>query len=580
MPTDNAVFGDRSRASLGLISCDSLAELCHSSKGLPVFKNGEQKYGEGSHLWTASANSPENQSRCEGILRFFEAWEAGKQSTQQGPIVESRISALLSDSAKCFNKAWGEGSTSNPQLSFSGFSDTSPSFTTAFANWIAKQAQTNLTRGHQIVLDLALNRIFSEKFEQDGKREVGNPNDPANSSKAQIRVMFEPRVDSLRWFREWAEHEDSKSKPDYCRRENSRSVCTPILLSAGKHGVVMWLTVDLFYDGLGSLAPDIFSLGWSQIAMSPSSAQTDSDNLAQDESVGILHYFDRMWKLSRLGELGFSGRWRITNRPTTSCDASLLEAKDLQYIHSYEGRSAECAMLVCLLAASGFVYEPVPKEKVGVPSRLPERIPLSTVFAATGTVSANGDLADIRTAILGKVFDVDRKCGACAGYKLQPSVDTEAPFIDSIVISQADYDQQKKDSGSQVSQAEDRATLEKSNPTKIAVRGVHFQPCKTVQDALNWMLSVNQWKRVWNQAKLEAWEKQWDVVRNEFGQPIGREVDENGNHILVDEVQGVSTGSIEYMRNPFGGAKKPETVPADEDDSSGDDEPEVKPNEG
>ncbi len=553
----NAFFGDRSRAARMLSSVQSKSEL--DGNGACCNERDLQNIGVYDY---------EIQQRLQGLQSFFLAWDycSGVSNSGHGNSTQrlSDVSNYLNKSVAAFNNAWGSGSSA--ALFLPNIPKETESRESLLLRWLEQVQNSGITRGHLVVLDLILLQVFR------GKEVNAN----INASREWLHNTFDHRIHSLMAYQDWSSISDLKTTPlDYCNG-NPRAVCTPILLSLGDEGYVMWLTVDLFHDGLGSLAPDIFSLGWSQIAMKSSVTGNDSNKLAQEESMGVLQSFDSMWKLSKLGELGFSGRWRITNRPTTSCDATLLEAGNVKvrYVQSYQGRSAECAMLVCLLAASGFVYEPVPENLEELPSPLPERIPLSTVFAATGTVLQADGTSDIRQAIIGRVYDVDRKCGACARYKLQPSDEAEAPLIDTIVLSKVDLHEQTKLDGFISKSVNERNRLESQigSSNHIPFRGIHFQPCQTVQDALNWMLSVNQWKRIWNQAKLEAWEKQWDVVRNEYGQPIGRELDSDGNHIVVSEEHGICTGSIEYMRNPFGGAKKPETVPGDEGDASDGDE--------
>lgn len=492
------------------------------------------------------AKMPEIESRHHALKHFKNAWDK----------ITNKVDAKheLHHAAQSFNNAWGPGqSAQGPKHSFGlNVNDDRDGF---IVRWL--QGIETFTRGHQVVLDLLLQKVFC----------ADKNSYHANPMRAWLYDNFGQRVDSLVSYGTWVTTDPNKFKTepiDYCKGL-TRSVCTPILLSTGGSGVVMWLTVDLFEDGLGSLAPDIFSLGLSQINGGGASSNTNSpteDPSKDQDDVSLLQSFDAMWALSRLGELGFSGRWRITNRPTTQCAALHLEeghVSNLPQLVNYTGRSAECAMLVSLLAASGFVYEPIPKSQ---PPVLPPRVFLNTFFAATATVcSSKQNADDIRSRLLGRVYEVDCKLGACTRYKLEPSEDSESPLIDTIVISVGDYDVQKSLPTSQVFQAIQREQDEKkSKHTKHAgVRGVHFQSCATVQKALDWMLAVNDWSRLRKQAQRAKWESQWDVVRNENGEPISHELKDDGSHVVLTDDkkdQWVCTGSLEYMRNPFGGAKR------------------------
>jgi hypothetical protein len=483
------------------------------------------------------AYSDENESRHRALEEFQKAWDA---------ICKNHDNAVknLDEAAEHFNLAWPE--ETNPKKTIAGRALTgdTPADVPKSDNgdrlvriWLDGVKQ--FTRGHQAVLDLLLQKIFSDNHE----------NFSVNPSRAWLYNKFHQRVDSIVSYRTWVSHPDARKEKtlDYCKGL-PRSVCTPILLSTGGEGVIMWLTVDLFEDGLGSFAPDIFSLGWSQIHIKPKSS-----NPTSQDDVSFLGSFDRMWDHSGLGKLGLSGRWRITNRPTTQCGALHLEASNIshRYLPDYSGRSAECAVLVCLLAASGFVYEPPPSSR---PEKLPPRVFLNTNFAATATVNPMTD-TDLRQSPLGEVFDVDRKLGASALYKLQPDNPRDPPLIDTIVISEGDYDETARDRASQVSQAIVREN-EAKNSNKPEVRGVHFKPCKTIQNALDWMLSVNHWALLRREFQQTKWESQWDVVRNAQGEPIARQIDSKGMHLVVAEAQGISTGSLEYTRNPFGGSRQ------------------------
>ncbi|TWT89164.1 hypothetical protein [Stieleria varia] len=498
--------------------------------------------------------SEEQQSRLRALCDADAAFRSRNDNSQL-----SGIGQHLNDASNKFNQAWGETAVANPFFADRQKIDREiancESFEAHVVRWLCKAE--NQTRGHQLVLDLVLHRVFisadPKSVDDDNLRIEG---------RRWLAKSFADRIKSLREYRAWAFAGDADTgngrhniEHDYVS-QLEHSVCAPIMVATGGQGAVVWLTIDLFRDGISTFTPDLFSLGMTQVAT------------ATGGEDGILTSFDAMWELSGLARHGFSGRWRITNAPTTVCNASRLE-KEATDIGSLVGGSAECATLVGLLAASGFVYEPVPAAGES-PKESIRRVALNPFFAATATVSRSiakppEDLSaqqradwdsDQRNLQLGKVFDVDNKLGAASRYRLEPDRTDIQPLIDTIVISQDDFDAESNANAAkrnQVQQAIDR-DKQKSN----SVYGIHFQPCRTIQDALNWMLSVNQWKRALNEYKLKQWEDQWDILRDENGDPVLRDGKE------------IKTGSIEYMQNPIGGAE--ETDPETASDSDDDDE--------
>lgn len=596
MNNPSLVYGDRSKFSLDLLNTSSIAEL-RELKGISNIG------------WERNQPpSPEIAHRQSALVAFFEAVDLGRPSSQTQQYVDiDKVVSKLRDSEMHFDLAWPNAvnSASKASPEWSELKSEAAAridvikadykFDDAILAWLSSIEVP--TRGTQVVLDLALNVIVPSLNNTKAENEKGihgqvdKGKEVDNEIRGEIRSLdwliarFRHRAKSLNCYRSWA-LPDGKSyvangsyvphnaNYNFCENQD-RSVCTAILFGSDESGSVLWLTVDLYEDGMGSFAPDVFSLGWTQIALNLSSERKTEE---ENEVRGILASFDEMWRISGLAELGFSGKWRITNRPLVTCEASLLEPSSripLCFDEVFTGRSAEAATIVGLLAASGLVYEPIPKE---FPTQLEarrkirdrySRVALNPCFAATATVE-KANVEDVRLSIIWKVYLINCKCSAASRYKPEYS-ESVAPFIDTIVLSQADLEEQTNDQNSFISGAisDKKQKDRQSKGSKYTpFRGVHFQPCKSVQDALNWMLSVNQWKRIWNDAKLKAWEKQWDVVRNEFGKPIGREVDENGNHVVLDdEEHGISTGSIEYMRNPFGGAKRPETVSNDNEEA-------------
>jgi len=495
------LFGDQSDACGRILRADATGWDSEMEKRLAEFTDSIKPEN-------ASINSigSEKKHRLYGLRRVENSFCDLAQNIDP--------TENLNQAVKEFDQAWGVGKELPAlRIAFDAkYHQGEPE--TAILKWLNQIEVT--TRGHQVVLDLILSRIFTGA-------KCGAPENPA---RMKLYETFRQRVDSITGYLEWATVDENALKHpmmDYCRNLE-RSVCTPILLSGPRTGRVMWLTVDLFEDGLGSLAPDLFSLGWSMVHReSPSKDARDSYNSTasgEQDLVTFLESFDSIWKLTRLGDLGFSGRWRVTNRPTTQCAALMLEESHAPYCYpaSYVGRSAECSMLVSLLAASGFVYDPIPATK---PPKLPARVMLNTFYAATATVEEADLGRDLRTVLLGRVVDVDRKLGASSGYKLQKT-NEEPPLIDTIVISNEDYVECKKNPQSQVSRAIERENQQKQKTSKI-VRGVHFQPCTNIQQTLDWMLSVNQWILARKEAQRAKWDSKWAVDQNQSGEEQSQE---------------------------------------------------------
>lgn len=384
-----------------------------------------------------------------------------------------------------------------------------------------------------------------------------DPND-ASPLERSIGERFAKRIQLDLQFREWL----SKGT-----KYPSGSVCTPILLSnekdQSKIGMIMWLTVEVFRDGLTGFIPDLMTLGFTAI----------------HENDSFLNAMDQAWNCSGLGGLGFSGRWRITNMPTRECSASVHE-RETHYLRNLQGKSAQAAALVAILAASGLVYSKPAAEEAKSdlpPSNLNPAFPITATIDST-TMSGS----DPRTIQLGGVLAINDKLAAGVRFKVDDH--PRAPsYIDTILVSAPEYRDQKKNPNSEIAKA---LKQEKESPKSYF--GIHFQDCKTIGDALNWMLEVNTWKKAWNEQCQSDWEAQWGYAHDENRRFLLR--DGNGfvqaseqdtrpialddmNNVTVEGVPaadisdsmraeyekriklyGVNTGTLEYMRNPIGGA--------------------------
>jgi len=515
------------------------------------------------------------------------------------------ISTNLLKAAEAFNKCW-IGKTVSFVLPSDGlFSDTAfaaksnPAFVNAIRDtllksWDSDSKAIRLSRGLLIVLELcvvALADKSSDQLSENGlllefcdNGAFGFMHDRADSILKYRRwknPMEQPNDDeSKRWKK-------AASPLDYCGAMK-RSVCTPVLLghrglANGEivdEGQVMWLTIDLFEDGIGLFTPDIFSLGWTLIAPSNGDGNGGEANLQQDDERGILKSFDDMWALSGLAQQGFSGRWRITNQPTMVCEASRLELENkANYNSNLSGRSAECATLVALLAAAGLCYSDSNLAEPG------EREMLNPKFAVTGTVEAGNaeqplSLEQLRELTIGQVYMVDRKTGAASRYRLEVR-DDHAPLIDTILVATDDKDTAQE--------AETQRSSEEN------YRGVYFEACNTVGESLEWMLSVNELKRDMFKGVKKAWEDRWGWARDEHGRIVDRnnkpiaiirddqlfQINEAGDGprlqndqpVVQDPAdteflaQVVNTGSLEYMQTLYKelpGAVEPHTPEPDE----------------
>lgn len=517
------------------------------------------------------SSSPEITSRLEAFACFAKTIVGS-----EADFIQSSLNSV----ATFFGKAWSN--SDHLQDQFLDFPDTEFASAQAFQqglfDWLRQfraeqgsgQTKISLNRPHQIVLDLVLNYL--------GVKPAGETQNPEPDDwKDILRRRFPERIRSMDRYRQWVE---ADGKIDYCG-DLSHSVCTPILLAENslddkgrieRSGQVMWLTIDLFRDGMVGLVPDVISLGWTEIA-----GQVTGDD---SDTRGILHSFDRMWELSGLGEHGFSGRWRITNKPTVKTKASLFEGP-FKYNRDLGGNSADCAILVALLAAAGAVYDPL-KDENGNKKWNPDqatRVFLNPRLAVTATVQEGSHPPpDIRQAKTGKVYQVDAKVGGAETYGGKGR-----PYVDTIIYSPEDASELSR----KITASNDR----KSNRSSEEITpGLYLEKAATVQEVLNWILAVNEWKRAWNAFHVQQWESKWGWLKDEngvyldkHGQPIR---DQQGNVVTEDNLSeianaantdpddflkangGVNTGSLEYMRNPYtGGAVDSGQFEEDESDS-------------
>ena len=400
-------------------------------------------------------------------------------------------------------------------------------------------AGSDNNRAQQLVADLFL-------FDYLGSMDDGGR---AGVLETGLRTHFVERINSQQVFSSWVKGHKWAANPVQALPAGSAPVCVPVLIAntvngdgqqPQRLGVVKWLTVELFRDGLSGLIPDLLTLGLTDI------------DARDTRGKSFLGYVDEVWELSGLGSKGFSGRWRLLNRaplhmeylyPTGDNKTDLV-------LNSISGNSAQAALLVALLAASGQVFAPVGDLAANAPV---DRQYLNPDHAITAGVDARSAVpGDPRALRLTEIGSLDEKHGALERYaKFHDRQDSKLR-LNTILLFKDEYENDPV-----VLESRKAETARARSNQTVEVAGLHYNPATTIQDALDAMLECNQWADLIRTATTTAWEKEWCYPRNKDQQILDKNgnviKDENGNPItdathafvLKDSVK---TGSLEYMQ--------------------------------
>ena len=361
-----------------------------------------------------------------------------------------------------------------------------------------------------------------------------------------FRSAFSKRLESHRQFREWCTSR-AASAPHHQPVPNA-PVCVPILLettvNSEKIGCIKWLVVELFRDGFVGLIPDLFTLGMTDIGQQPPGG-----------GKSFLEHMDTVWDFSGLGSAGFCGRWRLLNRAPLNVDyvwPTPREDEPLS-LRDISGNSAQAALMVALLAASGQVYEPVAALRQSAEPFHPVYLHLGT--AITAGVEVNGPIPDDpRTLKLTEIGGLSSKHAAVIKHFANYDGSRDPVLrLDSVLLAAEEYDTEATNPNSAIRLANSEA----ARAERSGGSGLHYNPATTIQDALDAMLECNQWARLIRTATTTAWEMEWCYPRNKDQQILDRDgnviLDENNNpitrpdHDFVRE-RSVKTGSLEYMK--------------------------------
>jgi hypothetical protein len=334
------------------------------------------------------------------------------------------------------------------------------------------------------------------------------------------------------------------------------SASTPIAVrassQAGTEGYILWLTVELESSARSIFCPDLTTFGLTALNA------LESENL--DET--FLYSMDKAWRISRVGERGFRGRWRLQHRcPLEANDnakASHLRWSQsdtkIAYFPCIWGPSAEAAALAAILAASGMIqyadheyhlgFQKDPNgnlisDQNGKQCYKPLQLVPSVVVTAKLSDAKANHITDIK---LEGVGGIDAKLSAADRYRLDDADDAEC-LIDLMVISKENStDEEIK---KRIVEAE-----AKKSPTSQSFNKVRIAQVETVEQMFHHMLVVNRWMDALHRRTEKLWLEGdgtrlsgWDYLRD----TNGNLVDEDGN-IIQGQRPELNTGSIEHMR--------------------------------
>jgi hypothetical protein len=425
-----------------------------------------------------------------------------------------------------------------------------------FSDWLKTLPPNADTRAVQCVVDLFLHFV------------AGTDSQEITASLEQHQLLhLAPRCRSLQAYAIWSSRLDDQSPVQRLFVTPDRPpICVPVLLDVGGNGVVVWLTVELFRDGLVGFIPDFLTLGLTDIFR------------RDEQNSSFLDYADEVWQLSGLPQRGFSARWRLLHRPplaqhffhhTRSAASGWPDE-----LKAIIGPSAQAAFLTALLAASGQnVHSHAESDS---PQWMPT--PLNPAFSITATVKTPPTLInqsddavdscslDPLNLRLGTVGGLNAKLGVVSRYSQLEPDHAHNQRLESMLVSAEDFD----DPANSVIQAAEtqrqnfeQAAVPDGHRASIRFHGVWYRPVGTIQEALDWMLQSNRWREAFAAAERQKWESRWGYPRNSQGLFIDRDenviLDEYGqpvrdpNHPRLKEKSAV-TGSLEFAESPWGGA--------------------------
>lgn len=430
-----------------------------------------------------------------------------------------------------------------------------------FIRWLQSAPQTPAT---QIVADLFLYWQLGSQHHED-----------TPGTDQQLRMRFGPRIDSQTRFARWIPKEPGERSgqwncPQHLPFENA-PVCVPILLQETRQdqstlGVIRWLTVELFRDGFTGLIPDLLTLGMTCINLSFS----DSDNPAASGS--FLQHMDRVWIASGLGAKGYSGRFRLLSRAPLHCSWMYpAETNDDSATPavSISGNSAQAALMVAVLAASGHVFEPVSSlpDWNGKDFTPPRPVYLNRDYAITAALQLPAEITDSRQIPLDKVSGLPDKLSAIGRFSPLDAHENTGQRLFAMLLQSDQYTAEANnphsgivaDSVRQERAAETalRQTTRTDNTPPQQFHGVRFRSVSIVQEALDLMLESNQWRHLMMQKKQQSWLAEWSYPRNKHGQfldKFGNVICDQFNQPVTDENHAllaslsINSGSLEYMQ--------------------------------
>ena len=543
---------------------ESRAELGDRSKlaRLLVERSGEAALIKSLSVG-AAARSAENQHseldcRDNAVYYVFQAVN-GKDRSQ--------VFQHLEDSAKWLREIWwSTDAVAGPALPGKGLTVPEGAYGSeslwGFYDWLTSPQTVN-DAATQAVADFYLFwALAGVEAESDGPQ-----------LSAVLRRHFSDRLKVAQDFRRWyLRHDWGQVLQPAFAATGPVPICIPILLettpkkTAGTkktEGVIRWLVVDVFRDGLGGLMPDLLTLGMTTI----NSSRDGSGRTFQQ-------HFERVWQLSGLGERGYSARWRLLSRAPLHREYLFpaVRGRDddlLDYLSDIRGNSAQAALLVALLAGSGQMLGATQGGRAGF-------LNLDYVITAGVQEPGTGGVADPLQLKLQEVGGLNSKLAAvdrfsqCDGNQQQ-----SLQRLFAVLLMQQEYESEGRESESRVakSKADEEAERRSGAGGDKRFQGVRYRPVGTIQEALDFMLESNRWREQLVALKAQEWLKQWGYPQNRHGYFLDREGkvlrDGQGSPVtdpdssLLRE-RSVNTGSLEYMelmldealRQRIGGAQE------------------------
>ena len=311
----------------------------------------------------------------------------------------------------------------------------------------------------------------------------------------------------------------------------------------------MWLTVELFREMPGPIIPDLFAFGTTGFS-------------------ALLPRMNQIWKASGLAQQ-YRARWRIEeNFPKQTTNKSESIRTPFQTYRQEQscpklltGDSLSAAAMAAMWAAAG--QYPLAQNQTGEENG--EREPRYFPKQADGPLRLNPSIIISASLELtdGARCNADTRLAAIADGSIQPKVDAaavycqskkkEASLFDSVIVFGEDA----------LSAREQLNTSDNEAPEYQGVRVI--DDCQTIGDAMHWLLEQNLYFDAFSRSKETAWLDKWTFSKNGKGEFL------DANHQPIDqsqpdwESQRVNTGSLEFMRNPYHGAKETELEPNPDD---------------